>query len=158
MSSFLACIVLIAEFMAEAPELHARGEVFRQPPRHILLVNDDPAFVAHTVFFLSQAGHRVSAVRDGAEAVHEVEQKRVQSDQFDLLIIDIDTTRLSGFALHRRLQTMKMPVPVLILTNFVDSSRFRQVRSLLSPDIMLKSCLQAELLGYLERLGEARCS
>jgi DNA-binding NarL/FixJ family response regulator len=125
----------------------------RRRARHVLLIDDDPAFQAHTAYLMSQAGHRVTIARERDEGVQQVERCCSEGDQFDLLIVDLD---LSGEGLPHflsQIRTLRIPTPVLVLANFFDPVRLSELRSLACPDVMLKSRIESELLGYLDQLN-----
>ena len=77
----------------------------------ILLVEDDPAQLEPLQTALSQIGHVVDAVEDGATAQWLIAEK-----QYDLLILDWMLPQVSGVELCRLYRDSGNTSPVLILT------------------------------------------
>jgi len=77
----------------------------------ILLAEDDPQLGDGLMVGLRQAGHAVDWVRDGQVADHAL-----QSESFDLLVLDLGLPRRDGLDVLRRLRTRGQALPVLILT------------------------------------------
>ena len=77
----------------------------------ILLVEDDAAQLEPLQTALSQAGHIVDAVEDGATAQWLIEEK-----QYDLLILDWMLPKVSGVELCRLYRKLGNSAPVLMLT------------------------------------------
>ena len=77
----------------------------------ILLVEDDPAQLEPLQAALSQTGHIVDAVEDGATAQWLIEEK-----QYDLLILDWMLPEVSGVELCRQYRSLGNTAPVLMLT------------------------------------------
>ncbi len=77
----------------------------------ILLVEDDPQFGDGLTIGLRQAGFAVDWVKDGNSADHAL-----QSETFDLLVLDLGLPRLSGMEVLRRARGRRQTLPVLILT------------------------------------------
>ena len=77
----------------------------------ILLVEDDPSQLEPLQTALSQVGHIVDGVEDGATAQWLIEEK-----QYDLLILDWMLPQVSGVELCRQYRSMGNSAPVLMLT------------------------------------------
>jgi two-component system, OmpR family, response regulator len=78
---------------------------------HILLVDDDGHIREIVHFALTQAGHRVTEAKDGAEG------ERVFGDrEFDLVILDIVMPEQDGLELCRRIRR-KSSLPILFLSS-----------------------------------------
>lgn len=127
------------------------------PGRHrapqLLLIDDDPAFLAHTAYLMSQAGHQVTVARDRDEGFRHVENRWAEGDRFDLLIIDLDLADEGLRLFLGQIRALRIPTPVLILANCIDPARLAGLRSLSCPDVMLKSRIESELLPYLDQLN-----
>ncbi|MEL6365105.1 MAG: response regulator [Pseudomonadota bacterium] len=79
-------------------------------PKHVLVVDDDDRIRALLKKFLSEAGFRVSAAGDAAEA-----RERLKALVFDLLVVDVMMPGENGIDLTRSLRGISN-VPILILT------------------------------------------
>lgn len=77
----------------------------------ILLAEDDPQLGDGLMVGLRQGGFAVDWVRDGAAADHAL-----QSEDFDLLVLDLGLPRLTGMEVLRRMRGRGQTLPVLILT------------------------------------------
>src|SRR5690349_21483113 len=79
----------------------------------VLLVDDEPDIELLTGEALRDAGHRVVAVKDGAEAL-----ELVRARAFDLMICDIRLPRLDGLSLFRQTRQQSPDTAVILMTAF----------------------------------------
>ena len=77
----------------------------------ILLVEDDPELGDGLTVGLRQAGFAVDWLRDGNSA-----DQALQSESFDLVVLDLGLPRLSGMDVLSRARGRGLTVPILILT------------------------------------------
>ena len=77
----------------------------------ILLVEDDPQLGDGLTIGLRQAGFAVDWVKDGNSA-----DRALQSETFDLVVLDLGLPRLSGMEVLSRARSRRQTLPVLILT------------------------------------------
>ncbi|HEX8987509.1 MAG TPA: response regulator transcription factor [Rhodocyclaceae bacterium] len=77
----------------------------------ILLVEDDPLLGDGLAAGLRQSGFAVDWVKDGESGL-----AALQSERFDLAVLDLGLPRLSGMEVLRRLRAQGGAMPVLILT------------------------------------------
>ena len=77
----------------------------------ILLVEDDPELGDGLTVGLRQAGFAVDWLRDGNSA-----DQALQSESFDLVVLDLGLPRLSGMDVLIRARSRGLTVPILILT------------------------------------------
>lgn len=77
----------------------------------ILLVEDDPQLGDGLTIGLRQAGFAVDWVKDGNSA-----DRALQSETFDLVVLDLGLPRLSGMEVLTRARSRRQTLPVLILT------------------------------------------
>jgi CheY-like chemotaxis protein len=82
-------------------------------PGHILTVDDDDRIRRIVQINLQRAGYRVTAARDGVEALEQIEQERP-----DLVLLDINMPRMDGIEMLRRLRAdpETAALPVVLLT------------------------------------------
>ncbi len=80
---------------------------------HILVVDDEPEILLLVSKVLEARGHRVSAARDGEEALAAVER-----DRPDVVVLDLNLPRVDGFEVCRRLKSADATrhLPVVMLT------------------------------------------
>jgi two-component system OmpR family response regulator len=81
---------------------------------HILVVDDDEDILSLLTGFFRKHGHAVSVATDGAAMFEALE-----SEQIDLVILDVMLQGEDGFSLCRRLRAASR-VPVIMLTAMAD--------------------------------------
>src|SRR5688572_26561002 len=77
----------------------------------ILITEDDSALAEALQFSLTQSGHAVDWVPNGAAA-----DEALKDGVFGLLILDLGLPKMDGFEVLRRLRKRNTTVPVLILS------------------------------------------
>ena len=77
----------------------------------ILLVEDDPQLGDGLTIGLRQAGFAVDWLKDGISA-----DQALQSETFDLVVLDLGLPRLSGMEVLSRARNRGQTMPILILT------------------------------------------
>lgn len=80
---------------------------------HILLADDEPTFLNSTADLLRGEGYTCETVPDGESAL-----AKVASQQFDLLITDLEMPGNSDLELVRRVAADSGGLPVIILTGY----------------------------------------
>jgi DNA-binding NtrC family response regulator len=79
----------------------------------VLLVDDEPDIELLAGDALRDAGHRVTAVKDGAEAL-----ELVRARAFDLMICDIRLPKIDGLTLFRQTRQQSPDTTVILMTAF----------------------------------------
>src|SRR4051812_44524505 len=79
----------------------------------VLLVDDEPDVELLAGEALRDAGHRVTAVKDGAEAL-----ELVKARAFDLMICDIRLPKIDGLTLFRQTRQQSPDTTVILMTAF----------------------------------------
>jgi CheY-like chemotaxis protein len=85
----------------------------------ILVVDDDPDFVAITTRVLEAAGHKVSAAANGASALSAMGQEKP-----DLVLLDIMmSTILDGLSVSEEMQADEelKGVPIIMISSIADT-------------------------------------
>lgn len=76
-----------------------------------ILIADDDDLVRTAIFkILTMFGHDVTGVRSGSEVLDHI------SDDFDVIVLDINMPDLDGFETLKHLNIKKLDIPVLFLT------------------------------------------
>ncbi|MFM7087392.1 MAG: response regulator [Cyanobium sp.] len=91
------------------------GDAASRQPRAVLVVDDSRMVRESLGRTLEGRGYRVAKAADGQEAL-----ERLQTEDFELVVSDVEMPRVDGFALVRRLRAMDQPLaslPVLILSS-----------------------------------------
>jgi two-component system alkaline phosphatase synthesis response regulator PhoP len=120
----------------------------------ILLVDDDPDFVAATRVVLESKPYEVIVAYDGDEGL-----KKAREERPDLIILDVIMPMKDGFMVCQQLKKdpQLSSIPVLMLTAFADkfgetSVSLSQGLTLEAEDFIDKPVTPAELLLRVERL------
>ena len=82
-----------------------------QPPRHVLVVEDEPRLRAMLTDNLEFEGYRVTSVESGEDALREC-----NNQSFALLIVDVMLPGMTGFELCERLRARGARSPIIMLT------------------------------------------
>lgn len=108
---------------------------------HILLAEDSPLHQRHAVWLLETAGHRVSVVSNGREALDAL-----PNDQFDVVLMDVEMPVIDGLTATRMLREQEVSdgprMPVVAVT----SSESRESCLRAGMDAFLAKPLDPELL------------
>jgi chemosensory pili system protein ChpA (sensor histidine kinase/response regulator) len=93
-----------------------------QPPSPVILVVDDDDFVRNiSIRILKEAGYRVSAARNGLEALEQLYQSCP-----DLLITDSSMPELDGSALIQEARSRFPELPILRISGSSGTSAARE--------------------------------
>jgi DNA-binding response OmpR family regulator len=119
---------------------------------HILLIEDEPAFLDLLGTFLRTQGYQVEAAVDGQTAVRCLLTKR-----FDLILTDLCMPRYDGLELLAHLRKTRCSVPVVAMSGGAVSSKVGLLRAarLLGARVTLHKPfglreLEAAIAGVLE--------
>jgi two-component system response regulator HydG len=90
-----------------------------QNPLHILVVDDDPGHLTTLKTIIKSWGYSVSLADDGAHAIKSVKER-----PFDLILMDVRMTHMSGIEALKKIKDYNPAIPVLIMTAYssVDSA------------------------------------
>lgn len=135
--------------------VYADGDPLTLPTQKILLVEDDRVTATLIHHRLVRDGHEVVAFGDGLEAFAWVE-----SELFDLAILDVKIPGMDGFELLARLREIPAlaDVPIIMLTGMGSEADVIRGLDLGADDYMLKPFSPSELLARVRRLLLARAT
>ena len=85
---------------------------------HILVIDDDSASRGLMEQILAEAGHQVTALGDGAEAVKRLEEEQTRGGEFDAVVSDIRMVDMDGLEVLDWVQKHAPATPVLLVTAF----------------------------------------
>lgn len=77
----------------------------------VLIIDDEPDFLATISYWLTARGYDVVVANGGTQALAQL-----SSSAFDILFLDIVMPRLDGMETLKRLRTMGIKSPVVLLT------------------------------------------
>lgn len=108
----------------------------------ILIVEDETSIARFLQLELEHEGYHVAVARDGREGL-----EKAQTQEFDVLILDIMLPKLSGLEVCRRLRQEHNTVPILMLTAKDDVSDKVMGLDMGADDYMTKPFAIEELLA-----------
>jgi DNA-binding response OmpR family regulator len=113
--------------------------------KRLLIVEDDEAIATGLSLNLRLAGHESAIVRDGDEALAEIE-----AQDFDLVLLDINLPRRNGLEVLQTLRAADNLVPVIVVS--ARDGEFDKVAALRlgADDYLTKPFALAELLARIE--------
>ena len=94
-------------------EAHKTGKKLKSGQKNILVVDDDMS--ARTTFssVLRQEGYRVTAVKNGYEAI-----KAIDEESFDLALVDLRMPGMDGIEVLEKIKTRRPQTRVIIFTGY----------------------------------------
>jgi DNA-binding response OmpR family regulator len=102
-------------------------------PAHILVAEDEDSVRRLLERALTQAGHRVTVVADGADALAALAREK-----FDRLLTDIRMPRVDGITLALKTAKDYPSVRILLMTGFADERQRAHGLEFLSHDVIAK--------------------
>jgi DNA-binding response OmpR family regulator len=124
------------------------------PPRRILLVDDDSAVRVFNKTVLTQAGYEVDEAADGGAGF-----EALQSQLYDLVITDNSMPKVTGIEMLKKLRAARLSLPVIMATGAAPTDEFARY-PWLQPDItLLTPYSMTEMLNAVEvvlRVADAR--
>ncbi len=95
-------------------------------PTTILLVDDDPPFLALSQELLEYIGYRVLTAGSGDQAVELFSRHH---PHIDLVIMDLNLPRLDGYEVLNRLKTLAPTVKVIVTSGFFGEEELAQLEA-----------------------------
>lgn len=120
--------------------------------KKILCIEDEHFISELYVRTLTKAGYVVSAVIDGLEGL-----KEAQTDEYDIILLDIMVPSITGIEILKRLrdpkQTPKLHAKIIITTNLEQSEEGRaEIESQADGYIVKAEVTPKQLLQFLQQL------
>ncbi|MFY7920962.1 MAG: response regulator transcription factor [Gemmatimonas sp.] len=116
-----------------------------EPRRATVLVVEDDAKTADLVaLYLTHAGHRVSTERSGRQAL-----ERLQTESFDLLVLDIMLPGVSGLQIAQQVRTTASTPIIFLTARTMEEDRLRGF-SMGADDYVTKPFSPRELVARVE--------
>jgi DNA-binding response OmpR family regulator len=117
-----------------------------QPPRRILIADDDPAIVSLIQVTLKDPRYELIAASNGLEAMRAFDQQPV-----DVVILDVMMPYVDGFEACQRIRE-KSDVPIVILTSRDGTDDIVHGFELGADDYITKPFKTAELIARVESI------
>jgi PAS domain S-box-containing protein len=121
---------------------------------HVLVAEDNEINREIVVTMLSRAGHRVTAVEDGLQAVRLVEE-----GGFDLVLMDVQMPVMDGVTATRHIRSMpgeSSRLPIVALTGNVMPGHRAEYLAAGMTDYLTKPIVSADLFDVLASVAESR--
>lgn len=99
----------------------------------ILLLEDEMMLQSSIVEYLETLGHECVAFSDGLQA-----QYKLETNQFDLLILDINVPNIDGLSLFKKLQNKQCFTPAIFISALVDIQSISDAFNLGAEDYIKK--------------------
>lgn len=115
---------------------------------HILVVEDEVRLARHVSRALTNAGHDVTVLHEGAAALQAATETR-----FELIVLDVMLPGLDGFEILRRLRRAHIESRVLILTARGELNDRVSGLALGADDYLAKPFAMQELVARVAALG-----
>jgi two-component system, cell cycle response regulator DivK len=117
--------------------------------KHILIVDDYADALDIWARYLRALGYRVSTAADGAEAIAQAERLLP-----DLIVLDLELPRVSGFDVARRLRNNPETqfIPLIAATGYSRVQQLDRARQAGFGHIVIKPCDPDNLVEEIERL------
>lgn len=128
------------------------GRVAMTTGKLILIVDDYPDALDIWALYLRSMGYRVSTAGDGEMALAEAERLLP-----DLIVLDLELPRLSGFEVAERLRANRdtRHIPLIAATGYSHMKQLDRARKAGFDQIVIKPCDPDMLVEEIERLLEA---
>jgi CheY-like chemotaxis protein len=102
------------------------------PPRYILVVDDNKDVRQLSVDVLIDSGYEVESAKDGAAG-----WEALQANDYDLIITDNKMPRMTGIEMLEKLRAARMTLPVIMATSHLPTHEFIS-KPWLRPDATLQ--------------------
>jgi two-component system response regulator FlrC len=112
---------------------------------NVLVVDDEPDFLATCVRLLALLGHQATTARDALEAI-----ARIETGGVDLIITDMQMGPLGGQAVIQRAERALPPVPVIVITGHPSPDVVRIARRA-GATLLAKPLMPTELRAAIDR-------
>ncbi len=117
-----------------------------------ILLLEDEAILRHTIMeFLEDMQHQVTGFADGLSA-----KAALENDRFDLLILDINVPKMSGFELLEAIRDADIYTPVIYISALVDIEEITKGFTLGCSDYLKKPFHLRELAIRIDNVSRLR--
>jgi DNA-binding NtrC family response regulator len=120
--------------------------------RRILVVDDQESMRSLLKDMLEVIGYEVTLAEGGEEAL-----RLVESNQFDLVLTDLNMPGMDGTALLRAIKAMKAELPVVIITGYGTFHTEKRVMREGANGYISKPCTLTKIENTLASIFSTRC-
>jgi CheY-like chemotaxis protein len=117
--------------------------------KHVLIVDDYPDALDIWAIYLQAVGYQVSTAADGAAALEQAERRLP-----DLIVLDLDLPRISGYEVARRLRRNQATrnIPLIAATGYSHQRQLELARASGFDRVVVKPLDPEMLVEEIERL------
>jgi len=115
-------------------------------PKKILLVDDEEDLLAELEAFLEEEGYEVLTALDGETAL-----KKIEEEKPDLILLDLNIPKMSGFQILERIKPRETGLKVLIFSGVATAEDKERAMALGARDCLTKPIHINALLKEIER-------
>src|SRR5438093_2844216 len=112
----------------------------------IAVVDDETKMCVALARLLKTHGYDVAPFESGDDFL-----KAVQSDWPDCMLLDLHMPRTTGFYVLEAIATMRVAVPIIVITGHDEPGNAERVRGLGAADYLLKPLDESVLIDAIER-------
>jgi len=117
---------------------------------HILVVDDDKAFLMMLHTFIIEAGYECSIAENTSSALDILKVRT-----FDIVLSDIQLPEMNGIELTKRIKK-KYECDVIIMTGYIDEFKFEDAVNAGAGDFIQKPFSEKELIARVKRILNER--
>ncbi len=118
----------------------------QQPPKYILLVDDEQDFIEPISFWLRSKGYDVGMASDGRQALESISSRKP-----DIVFMDINMPGQSGLETLKIIRQTDQDLPVILLTSaYGDEAKIIAARSLGVSGFFAKNYTFEQLMQVLQ--------
>lgn len=114
---------------------------------NLLIVEDEPSMVLSLSLALSAVGFEIDSASDGQEGL-----ELALTNKYNLILLDCNLPKLSGFEIVKKLRAAKCTVPIIILTVLGELNDKLELFNLGVDDYLIKPFAFSELLARIKAL------
>ena len=116
---------------------------------HILIVDDEKTIVDIVKQILDIQGYQVTTRTSSIEAL---ELFKVRSQEFDLIIMDLNMPNMSGLALSKEVKRIRPDIPIILCTGFSDNITETKLKEHGISSIILKPISRQEIVQKVRQI------
>ena len=111
----------------------------------VLIADDDADVRSMLAEFLASRGVEVVEASDGTETLRHVTRSRLQKDDLDGLVLDLQMPRLGGIDALKRIRGYHPTLPVIVVTGNIEPALHRQAHALGARAVLRKPLILSQL-------------
>jgi len=120
-------------------------------PKKILLVDDEEDLLAELEAFLEEEGYEVLTALDGETAL-----KKIEEEKPNLVLLDLNIPKMSGFQILERIKPKETGIKVLIFSGVATPEEKERLLALGALDCLNKPIYIKALLEEIEKAIEEK--